>query len=185
MSVLKKISFKFPVISLLVCSAFFVSMQPPSSREYQIKAVFLFNFTQFVEWPTTSFSSDQAPLVIGVLGENPFGSFLEETVSGEKVNGHPLIVQYYKNIEDIKPCHILFINTSEANKLRQVIGSLKGKNILTVSDASNFLPEGGMIRFFTKSNKIQLQINLEATKTANLVISSKLLRLAEIFIPKK
>jgi hypothetical protein len=185
MSVLKKISFQFPVISLLVCSAFFLSMQPLNTREYQIKAAFLFNFTQFVEWPAASFATDQSPLIIGVLGENPFGSFLEETVSGEKVNGHPLIVQYYKNIEDIKQCHILFINTSEVNKLKQVIGSLKGKNILTVSDASNFLQEGGMIRFFTKNNKIQLQINLEATKTANLLISSKLLRLAEIFIPKK
>jgi hypothetical protein len=92
-----------------------------------------------------------------------------------------MIVQHYNNIEEIKTCHILYINLPETNKLEQVIENLKGRNILTVSDAPDFLKHGGMIRFFTKNNKIQLEINLEPSKEANLVISSKLLRLAEIF----
>ncbi len=145
----------------------------------------LFNFTQFVEWPSSSFATDQSPLVIGVLGGNPFGSFLEEVVTGEKVNGHPLVVEYYKNALDIKGCHILFINVSNAYNPKDIVKSLKGKNILTVSDANNFLQDGGMIRFFTKNNKIQLQIDLEAAKEEELTISSKLLRLAEIISPKK
>ncbi len=185
MPVLKKISLKYYIISLLlVCGMFSISMQSPVTREYQVKAVFLFNFSQFVEWPAASFSSDHTPLIIGVLGENPFGSFLEETVSGEKANGHPLVVQYYKNIADVKECHILYVNPAETNKLDQIVGSLKGKNILTVSDANGFLQKGGMIRFFTRNKKTQLQINLDAAKAARLVISSKLLRLAEIVTVK-
>ncbi len=154
-------------------------------REYQLKAVFLFNFTQFVDWPASSFATEQSPLVIGILGENPFGSYLEETVSDEKVKGHSVVVHYFKNTEEIKICHILFINLAETKKREQAAETLKGRNVLTVSDAIDFLKQGGMIRFFTRDNKIKLQINPEASKAANLVLSSKLLRLADIFDPSK
>ncbi len=184
MSILRTIMRLYLIIPLLVFSTLLLSAQSSSTPEYQVKAVFLFNFTQFVEWPPASFASDQAPFVIGVLGENPFGSYLEDVVSGEKMNGHPLVVYHYKNLEEIKTCHILFINKVEINILRDILAGLKGKNILTVSDAPGFLEQGGMIRFFAKNNKIQLQINLDAAKAADLVISSKLLRLAEIFVPQ-
>jgi hypothetical protein len=158
---------------------FFVSAQTSVPSEYQVKAVFLFNFAQFVEWPSTSFVSEDAPIIIGILGDNPFGSSVENIVAGEKANGHPLVVYHYKNIEDIKNCHILFINKSE-NNLSTIFTSLKGKKILTVSDSPNCLQLGGMVRFVTKNNKIHLQINLENVKADSLVVSSKLLRLAEI-----
>src|SRR2546430_1625474 len=63
------------------------------SAEYQLKAVFLFNFAQFVEWPAQASTEPDAPLVIGVLGQNPFGSYLDELVRGEKVGPHPLVVR--------------------------------------------------------------------------------------------
>lgn len=154
--------------------------QKPGSREYQLKAVFLFNFTQFVDWPPSSFGSDNSPLVIGVIGENPFGNFLEQTVSGENKDGHPVVVQYYQDEEDASSCHILFINTKEPEKCREVIAAIKGKNILTVSDVADFTNQGGIVRFFTSNNKIKLQINLSACKATDIVPSSKLLRLAEI-----
>jgi len=184
MSVLKKITHRFFIVGFLICTTFSYA-QKTATREYQVKAAFIFNFTQFVEWPAAAFASDQAPLVIGILGENPFGSYLEETVFGEKVNGHPLVVQYYKSVEEIKVCHILFVSLTDPQKQRQVISGLKGRSILTVSDAAGFLQEGGIIRLFTKDGKIQLQINLEASKEPNVAISSKLLKLAEIFVPDK
>jgi len=173
------------VIIVLLVTNLVVHAQRTPSREYQLKAIFLFNFTQFVDWPPGSFATEQSPLVIGILGENPFGSYLEETVSGEKVNEHSVIVQYYKNADEIKTCHILFINLAETKKGEQVVEALRGRNILTVSDAIDFLKGGGMVRFFTKSDKIKLQVNLEASKAANLVLSSKLLRLADLFDPSK
>ena len=151
-----------------------------TSREYQLKAVFLFNFTQFVEWPANAFENDQSPLVIGVVGENPFGIYLEQTISGEKINGHPLEVQYYKTEEELKTCHILFINMREAKKLEQALTAVSGKNTLTISDQTDFLKLGGMIKFMTNNNKIKLQVNMDACKESKMVLSSKLLRLAEI-----
>jgi hypothetical protein len=156
-----------------------VLAQAPS-REYQLKAVFLYNFTQFVDWPAHAFENERSPIVIGVIGDNPFGAYLAQTVSGEKINGHPLTVQYYKNEEEIKLCHILFVNVTETKKQEQVLEEVQGKNILTVSDHPDFLKEGGMIRFVTNNNKIKLQINMDACKESKMILSSKLLRLAEI-----
>ena len=155
------------------------------AAEYQLKAVFLFNFAQFVEWPAEAFPEPKAPLIIGVLGDDPFGTYLDETVHGEKVNDRPLSIQRYRRIDDIKTCHILFISRSEANQLEPIFASLKGRHVLTVSDFSGFAQSGGMIRFVTEKNKIRLRINLEAAKTAELTISSKLLRPAEIVTPGK
>jgi len=184
MQILKTLAIQLKQLTLLACTLLLVSAQAPT-REYQVKAAFLFNFTQFIEWPSASFSSSSSPLVIGVLGKNPFGNYLEETVSGETVHGHPLLVQHYKTVEEIKNCHILFLNITDATKIDQVIESAKSKSVLTVSDGVNFMKQGGMIRFFTRKNKIQFQVNTELTKSANLTVSSKLLRLAEIYVPDK
>jgi len=184
MSVLKKIVQQCLAVSLLASSMILLSAQTQITREYQVKAVFLFNFAQFVEWPPSTFNETNA-IVIGVLGEDPFGPYLDEAVQGEEVNGHPIIVQRYRHIEDVKACHILFISTAESRQLKQVFSSLKSRNILTVSDADNFTKQGGMIRFFTEDRKTRIRINLSAAKDADLTISSKLLRLAEVVNPQK
>lgn len=150
------------------------------SPEYQVKAVFLFNFAQFVEWPAATFPEAKSPIIIGVLGTDPFGSYLDETVQGEEIEGHPLVIQRFDNVSDIKNCHILFIHSSIVPRLDYVLKGLKGRNILTVSDGDNFTKQGGMVKFFTANNKIKLRINLDAVKAEDLTISSKLLRLAEI-----
>ena len=157
--------------------------QAPASREYQLKAIFLYNFSQFVTWPAATFSSEEAPMVIGIVGTDPFGSYLEEAIAGEKMNGHPLTIERYSSIEEIGACQILFVNLADPVKREQAIAAVSEKSVLTVSNAPGFLQEGGMIRFFTRQGKLKLEVNLETTKAANLEISSKLLRLVEIFKP--
>ncbi len=173
-----KILIRFSVIISLLG---FSPLQPYEvSQGYQVKAVFLFNFAQFVEWPSSAFAETQAPLVIGVLGEDPFGPLLEETINGEKSNGHPLAIAHYQNVEEVKNCHILFVNLPHEKTQASVLSRLKGTNILTVGDKENFTSDGGMVRFTMENKKIHLKINLAAVKAENLAISSKLLRLAEI-----
>src|SRR5690554_3316110 len=155
------------------------------ARHYQIKAAYLYNFSQFVEWPDSIFLEADKPLVIGVVGEDPFGAYLDRIVSGELVNGHPLSIHRFKPGEEINDCHILFINFSDANQAGKVIEHIHGKGILTVSDMPGFLETGGMIQFITTNKRIRFQINPEASESAGLKISSKLLRLAEIITPNK
>lgn len=151
---------------------------PPT--EYEVKAVFLFNFSQFVDWPAAAFADGSSPLVIGVLGHDPFGATLDEIVRGETVNGRPLAVRRYQSLEQLDTCHILFIDRSQEAQLGAILPVLKGRSILTVSDFDGFARRGGMIRFITVGNRIRLRVNLAAAQEAKLTISSKLLRPAQI-----
>ncbi len=159
--------------------------QREAIQEYQLKAVFLFNFAQFVDWPAVTFADTAAPFVIGVLGDDPFGNQLDVVVRGETVHSRPLVVRRYHRLEDITPCHILFISQSERDRMAKIVAGLRGRHILTVSDAENFARDGGMIQFFAEHHKIRLRIDLEAAKADDLTISSKLLRPAEIVSPRK
>lgn len=151
--------------------------------EYEVKAAFLFNFSQFVEWPAAAFADERAALVIGVLGKDPFGASLDEIVRGEVVRGRPLLVQRYQRVEDIEDCHILFIDRSERERLRHILLALAGRPVLTVGDFAGFAQSGGAIRLATVGRRIQLRVNLQAAQAANLTISSKLLRRAHIVAP--
>lgn len=171
------------VLQAFACSVmllFGAAQAQTGPNEYQVKAVFLFNFSQFVSWPPQAFPATQTPLVIGVLGEDPFGTDLDEVVRGETANGRPLSVQRYRSAQDIGECHILFVSRSEHKQLGEVLAALKSRNILTVSDDDDFTRRGGMVRFVNDRNRIRLHINLGAAEAAGLTISSKLLRPAQI-----
>jgi uncharacterized protein DUF4154 len=147
-----------------------------AANEYQIKAAFLFNFAKFVVWPSGAFADANTPLVIGVLGQDPFGSYLDEIVRGEHIDNRSLLLQRYHSPADIKNCHVLFISRSEAGHMNQIVSSLKSRNILIVTDVDG--GEGGVIiRFVTEGNRVRFKIDAQAAKAANLTISSKLLRL--------
>jgi hypothetical protein len=148
-----------------------------------VKAAFLFNFSQFVDWPAAAFADDRSPLVIGVLGSDPFGATLDEIVRDETVNGRPLTVRRYQSPDQLDSCHILFIDRSQDSRLDAIVAALKGQSVLTVGDFEGFARRGGMIRFVTVGNKIRLRINLGAAQEAKLTISSKLLRPAQIVGP--
>ena len=149
----------------------------------EVQAVFLFNFAQFVDWPAEAFAEPQSPLVIGILGKDPFGSFLDETVRGEQVRGRSFRVDRYRRVEDVKDCHILFISRSEAKRLDDILAALKGRPVLTVSNGDDFDRPGGIVRFTLNESKIQLSVDLEAAQAARLTFSSKLLRSAAIVSP--
>ncbi|HEY5748717.1 MAG TPA: YfiR family protein [Chryseolinea sp.] len=173
----------FILFAVLLSFGALTPSQNETTKEYQVKAVFLYNFTQFIEWPPEAFPQPDAPLVIGILGPDPFGKYLDETVQGEKINGHPLVVHRFRTLAEIGHCQILFISTDEKNQWKQIFEYAKAQHVLTVGDVTNFQKQGGMIRFFPEENKIRIRINLTSVKNADLKVSSKLLRLAEIIEP--
>ena len=158
--------------------------QAQVTREYQLKAAFLYNFCQFVDWPANAFTRNDEPLIIGVFGDNPFGHYLDETVKGEKIDQHPIVVKYYDNNENGK-CHLAFIALNDPEQSSEIVKTLKGKSTLTIGDQRWFLEQDGMIRFVNSDNKIRFQINVDAVKEAGLEVSSKLLRLADIYASSK
>jgi hypothetical protein len=148
--------------------------------EHRLKAVFLFNFTKFVEWPPSAFAAADAPFVIGVYGRDPFGSDLDEVARGESVNGRPLLVKRVQTVQDAAACQILFIPESEQANLDGILAALTRSNTLTVSDLDGAAHRGAMIRLVTDHDKVRMRINVDSARAAGLTISSKLLRAAEI-----
>ena len=149
----------------------------PKFSEYEVKAAFLFNFMQFVEWPAGASTNAKAPFMIGVLGEDPFGAMLEKTVKSETLRGRPLAIRRTQRIANLKDCHVVFVCRSEKARIGEILDALHGSSVLTVSDIEHFCRNGGMIGLFNEGGKIRFEINQEAAEQCQLKISSKLLRL--------
>ncbi len=150
------------------------------SKEYQIKAVFLFNFVQFVRWPDAAFPESATPISIGILGDGPFASYLEQGVRGETVRGRPLVVRRSQELEELKTCHVLFVSRSERGNVAEILAALEGHSILTVGETEGFAAQGGIINFFLHENKVRFEINPDAARNRGLEIGSQLLNLAKI-----
>jgi YfiR/HmsC-like len=170
-----------PLVACFILASLCPQARPATpAAEYQVKAAYLFNFGQFVEWPSQAYDSPTAPFIIGVVGEDPFGKTLDEAIAGEFLGGHPLVIRRFRKIEDISACNILFIGRSEAGRLDETINAMKGRSVLTVTDITGAERRGAIIVLVNDNNRIRMRINVAAAKASNLVISSKLLRPAEV-----
>lgn len=155
------------------------------AQEYDLKAAFLFNFAQFVEWPADAFAGAASPITIGILGEDPFGTSLDEIVANETVHDRKLQVRRFRSVDEIDACHILFITAGESKRIEHIASRLGSRSILTVGDADDFTSRDGVIGFKTAKSRLRIRINMDAARAARLSISSKLLRQAEIVRPGK
>jgi hypothetical protein len=154
-----------------------------SAREYQLKAAFLLNFVRFVEWPASAFPTPEAALHIGVLGDDPFGSALDDTVRGEVVRNRPLVVQRGHTLEELAGCHLIFVSRSEQAKVPEIIAYYNRQAVLTVSDIEGFANRGGTIDFFLEGKKLRFAINQAGAQQQSLKPSAQLLSLAKIVAP--
>ena len=154
-----------------------------ASREFQIKAAFLFNFAQFVKWPPDSFTNSDAPFYIGILGDDPFGAALEQTIRGETINSHRLMVVRAQRIDDLKDCQIIFVCRSEESHVGEILSQLGSRPILTVSEVESFARNGGDIDFYLSGGKVRFEINPQSALRCGLKISSQLLTLGKIVKP--
>jgi len=148
--------------------------------EYQLKAAFLYNLAKFVEWPSQSFRSPTSPMVICVLGRNPFGSALTDTVEGKNLGGRTLAVLPIPDSQNASHCQIVFVSSSEQKRFPSILRDLKLIGVLTVGDTEGFASQGGVVNFKLEEGMVRLEINLDVAKEKNIRISSKLLSLAQI-----
>jgi hypothetical protein len=172
------------VASMLTCLGTVRVAGAPALSEYQVKALFLFNFAKYVDWPPRAFENDSAPIVIGLVGQDNFGDNFKQVIAGKTINGRPVVVKHVASEQEYKGCHILFISASEKSGLPAILNAVKDSAILTVGETERFLAQTGMINFTKRENKIRLEINLGAVQQANLKISSKLLSVADVVMGK-
>ena len=153
---------------------------PGPLSEYQVKAAYLYYFSTFVEWPAGTFAHPRDALVIGVLGVDPFGVTLDDTLRGKTINGHPLVVKRFQKIEEARDSHILYISASERDRLPSILKGLEGAAVLTVGDIDQFASRGGQIAFRMEDKKVRFDINAEAVERARIKVSAQLMKLGRI-----
>lgn len=153
--------------------------QGNESSEYQVKAAFLYHFSQFVDWPDGTFKDGSSPLVYCTIGEDPFHGALDASISGKAIGARPLQVTHFQQPQEFRGCQIVFIGAGDKKLAARVLTSLKGTPVLTVGESQNFVQDGGMIGFLLEENKIRFEINLDAAEHAKLKLSSRLLALAK------
>jgi hypothetical protein len=154
------------------------AQSPQPYPEYAVKAVFLYNFCQFTTWPQSSFSSPKAAITIGILGTDPFGSLIEEAVAGEVVGGRTIRIIRLRGVEEARQCHVVFLPRTAMGNVNALLNTVRGQSILTVGETDDFLKAGGMVSLSTEQGKVRLRINPQAVRGAALLLSSKLLRVA-------
>src|SRR5258706_12411973 len=116
-----------------------------TASEYEVKVAFLHTFAQFTEWPSEAFASPSAPLIIGILGDDPFGHVLDDAMREEPIHGRPTVVRRIERSENLRSCHVIFVSSSERRQLPQILGEIKGATVLTVSEIDRFAYFGGII----------------------------------------
>jgi len=162
----------------LFCAMAAAQSDQPS--EYAVKAAFLFNFTKFVEWPEKAFNGPQAPMVIGIIGDDPFGDSLTRIVAGQKAQGRAILIVKYRRGDDLRRSQILFISASERLRNAEILASLQDASVLTVSDIDGFAEAGGTMQFVMQENRVHFVVNLDAATQSKLRVSAKLLALARV-----
>lgn len=196
-----------PALTGIVCAAGHTAL----SKEYQVKAAFIYNFIKFIEWPEPAGAeADQKgddstePITIGIIGENPFGKAFE-AITKKKIQNRQVVIKHfvgfaknnikyredgktkykYKDADALKACQVLFVSPSETEYYKEIVDIVKDNCVLTIGEVKDFLDTGGIIRFVTEEKKVKFEINLIAAENAQLKIRSKLLRLAKRVVKKE
>jgi len=170
--------------------------EPAPSREYKVKAAFLYNFIKFVDWPNGKTPDPNQSITIGIIGKDPFGKAFEP-VKDKKVKGKRVVVKRFKSVVELKKlgekgkdelnrqteatkkCHLLFVCSSEKKVLKEIMDAVRDSPVLTVGDAKDFLKSGGIIKFVMEKQKVRFEISDAAAKRSKLQLRSQLLRLAK------
>ena len=167
---------KLTLVCLAAGSLLAAPARAQAPSEYQVKAVFLYNFAKFVEWP----EQGNDPFDLCIVGDDPFGRILEDTVKGKTLQGRAIGINRIRAREKVQGCQIAFIGAAESGRTRWLLDSIREPGTLTVGESPGFARDGGIINFVIEDSRVHFEINVDAARRAHLQISSKLLSLAKI-----
>lgn len=154
--------------------------QTKAVGENELKAAFVAKFPLFVSWPEKSFETPTSPIVVGLLGRNTFGPYLEAALKDKVAGGHPVTVKICETVEEATACQIVFIAESDKATVETILKGLAKHTVLTVSDEPNFAERGGMLGLAETDRKIRLEANVEAIQHSDLRVDPQLLRISKV-----
>ena len=165
------------VFALLLLPSLMTARQLEMDNPYTVEAAFLRNFAHYVTWPREAFSENPLQWHICILGRDPFGSILDEIVAVRAEQGRSFVIFRADKLEDLPQCQIIYIAYTNVQLRRATLAVLKDKPVLTVSEAKDFLTEGGVLRFQV-SDRVGMSINLDQARRSMLQIQTKMLEVS-------
>lgn len=150
-----------------------------TASEYQMKGLIIRAIAKFSPWPEDAFENGTAPIVFGILGEVPFGNYLEtEIFNAGKIKGRDVVVRRFSKLGDLQDIHILFISNSEQSELSRILQTVRQRPILTIGDMDDFAVRGGILHLHLLKGKVAYDLNRAAATQARLTINAQILQLA-------
>ena len=169
------------IVRIVVVLAFLwgaAALRGEQVPEYEVKAEFIERFTRFIEWPRGEETKE--PFVIGVIGNDPFKGFLDKMASGRRIKGRPVEIRRLRDVIEIDSCQIVFVSSSERERLRIVLARTRSRPILTIGDTSGYASSGVLVNFYTAGDTVRFEMNPAAIERSGLRVSAKLLKLAKL-----
>lgn len=151
-------------------------------NEQKIKAGLLYNFLKYTQWPESSFTS--SAVTVCIFGDDPFEGNLD-AMRDRTVNRREISIRQSRDMEDMRNCHMIFVNAREKSRWPRLRQFLSGKSILTVSDYPAFASSGGMIEFGRHGSRVGASLNAQAVAAAGLRVEERLLRLVTVLTPAR
>ncbi len=168
------------VVALLGPGLPAVRQEKRAAEEYDLKAAFLLNFAKFVEWPPPTRPIPGALFRIGILGKDPSGGAFASILNGKSLAEASVVVETIEQSDQALGCQLLFVPSGERDLEAAVLKTVKGRPILTVGEREGFLLSGGLFNFYLEDKKLRVELDNESTRSAGMVVSSKLLRVARV-----
>jgi hypothetical protein len=173
------------VAALFVGGASLDRASAQSASEYEVKAAYLYKLGQYVEWPAAAFAQPSSPVQICIVGDDPFGALLDNTVSGERIGTRQIAVSRMPAATKGAGCHIAYFGGSGQQGTAEGLAQLQGTPVLTITDADRKGEGTGIVHFVVKANRVRFDIDDQAAAENGLQISAKLLSLAQSVKPRK
>jgi hypothetical protein len=150
-------------------------------NEYTVKAIFLYSFGRYIEWPESTFRNASDAFVIGIVGEDPFGGALDEVAAKKTIQDRRIVVQRFATPDQYKqPCHILFVSRSlPQDQQTALIRNTQGTAMLVVGETPGFAENGGGANFVIEGDRVRFEINVHTARQARLRMDAKLLNLGK------
>jgi len=168
----------FALLFMLNLPGLVSSQESVAVNPYKVEAAFLRNFARYVTWPNQTFTVSDSPWCVGILGQDPFGDILEVTFEGRIEKGRSFEIFRANMPDELPPCQIVFVAYQDAEKRRAALLKLKDEPVLTVSNAPDFLYEGGIILLEAK-DRVHMSINLDQARAVSLTIQTKMLEVSQ------
>jgi hypothetical protein len=174
-----RVRFKRRFVAVIAsCTIALVAYAEAQTPEYAVKSAYLFNFGKFLRFAPSEAVESRQSFDICVVGNDPFGGTLDELTANEQLDNKAVRVVRLKSGSEARGCAIAYISAAEGDRVERDLEAVRGHQVLTVSDAQDFLRRGGMIQFITVGDHVRFAVNLDAVRSAQINLSSELLKVA-------